>query len=71
MMCYADPALYVFGDMQAGVSRCGGSFGVNSALLELDKEADDRCSMLSCCCLFKENDSLQITPLLSSLTQVE
>jgi len=28
--------------MQAGVSRSGGSFGVNSALLELDKEADDR-----------------------------
>ena len=28
--------------LQAGVSRSGGSFGVNSALLELDKEADDR-----------------------------
>lgn len=28
--------------MQAGVSRSGGSFGVNSALLELDQEADDR-----------------------------
>ena len=28
--------------VQAGVSRSGGSFGVNSALLELDQEADDR-----------------------------
>ena len=28
--------------VQAGVSHSGGSFGVNSALLELDKEADDR-----------------------------
>lgn len=28
--------------MQAGVSRSGGSFGVNSALLELDNEANDR-----------------------------
>lgn len=33
--------------MQAGVSRSGGSFGVDSALLELDKEADDRCSYLT------------------------
>ena len=69
---YNDPALYVFGDMQAGVSRYGGSFGVNSALLELDKEADDRCCMSSCCCLFRtENDRLQVTPLLLSLTQVK
>ena len=30
--------------LQAGVSRSGGSFGVNSALLELDSEANDRCS---------------------------
>ena len=32
--------------LQAGVSRSGGSFGVNSALLELDNEADDRCAAL-------------------------
>lgn len=39
--------LSCLGVVQAGVSRSGGSFGVDSALLELDKEADDRCNRLS------------------------
>lgn len=70
--------MYV-GCMQAGVSQSGGSFGVNSALLELDNEADDRyaaCHLACCrqrttCQSLLTQSCLQVTSLLSGPRNVK